>query len=167
LKNTELKSNKDQNNKSKTGFLRRYSLRKFLDQAKQLNGEPHYVAMGMAIGVFIGITPTIPFHTILAVLIAFICRGSKPAAMAGVWFSNPFTIPFFYYASYKAGHFILGKTMPFDQKYDSILELAKIGFETTLAMLTGGAVIAIIPAVLTYFITKKFFLKIRSKKSRI
>jgi uncharacterized protein (DUF2062 family) len=160
-----LESDIDKNRRA--GFLSRYSFREFINRAKNLNGEPHYIAMGMAIGVFIGITPTIPFHTILAVLIAFICRGSKPAAMVGVWFSNPLTIPLFYYASYKAGNFILGKTMPFDQKYDSILELAKIGFETTIAMLTGGVVIGIIPAILSYFITKKIFMKIRSKKNRI
>lgn len=145
----------------------RYRLREFINRAKNLNGEPHYVAMGMAIGVFVGITPTIPFHTILAVLIAFICRGSKPAAMVGVWFSNPFTIPFFYFASYKAGHFVLGKSMPFDQKYDSLLELVKAGLDTTLAMIAGGAIIGIIPSLLAYFVTKKIFSKIRSKKNRI
>ena len=39
----------------------------------------------LAIGVFIGITPTIPLHTILAVSLALLVRGSKLAAALGVW----------------------------------------------------------------------------------
>ena len=67
---------------------------------KRLNGDPHYVATGMAIGVFVGITPTIPLHTVLALALAFLFRVSKVAAALGVWCSNHVTIPFFYYWSY-------------------------------------------------------------------
>ena len=69
--------------------------RRSLARIKELNGDPHYVALGMAIGVFVGVTPTIPFHTALALGLSFIFRGSKAAAAIGVWFSNPITIPFF------------------------------------------------------------------------
>ncbi len=41
---------------------RSYNFREFFEHAKKLQGDPHYVAMGMAIGVFVAITPTIPFH---------------------------------------------------------------------------------------------------------
>lgn len=36
----------------------------FITRFKKLQGTPHYVAKGMAIGIFIGVTPTIPFHMI-------------------------------------------------------------------------------------------------------
>ena len=141
--------------------------RKFFSRIKKLKGDPDYVAKGMAIGVFISITPTIPFHTVLALLLAFSLNGSKPAAVIGVWFSNPITIPFLYLASYKAGGFLLGNSIPFDQKYDSLLELMKLGMDVTLAMLVGGIIIGIPPALLTYGITKKIFVKIHSKKARL
>jgi len=147
-------------------FSRKSRIRKLLSRFKKLKGDPHYVGMGMAIGVFVSLTPTIPFHTILAVLLAFILRGSKPAAMIGVWLCNPLTIPFFYLASYKVGSYIVDSPLPFDQKYDSILELLKMGMNTTLAMTAGGVIIGILPALAAYVITKNIFVKIHLKKTR-
>lgn len=144
----------------------KHNLRQYAIQIKQLQGDPHYVALGMAIGVFIGVTPTIPFHTLIAVALAFLFRCSKPAAALGVWFANPLTIPFFYLASYKVGMFFLGKASPFDiEKYESILEIFKLGADVTLAMLFGGIIIGIPPAVGIYFITRRIFTRIRSRSA--
>ena len=149
----------------KSGFFsRRYNVREFIERAKKLQGDPHYVATGMAIGVFVSITPTIPFHTVIAIALAFVFKGSKPAAAVGVWFSNPVTIPFFYLGSYKAGMLILGNTAPFDAKYKSVLELMKLGLDVTVAMITGGVILGIFPGIAAYFITRKIFRTIRSRK---
>ena len=135
---------------------------------KELHGDPHYVAIGMAIGVFIGVTPTIPFHTVIALSLAFIVRGSKAAAAIGVWFSNPFTIPFFYKGSYDLGIFILGNSAPFSTEFESILELLKLGTDVTVAMLTGGIILGILPGIAAYFITLRIFTKLKlRKKSKI
>ena len=56
-----------------------------LERIRQMNGDPHYVALGMAIGVFVAVTPTIPFHTVLAIGLSILLRGSKAAAILGVW----------------------------------------------------------------------------------
>ncbi|MEJ2656004.1 MAG: DUF2062 domain-containing protein, partial [Desulfobacterales bacterium] len=128
------------------------------------DGDPHYVAMGMAIGVFIGITPTMPFHTVLAVGLAFILRGSKAAAALGVWFSNPITAPFFYVGSYKVGIYILGNAAPFNLKYESLLELVDLGIDVTVAMIAGGIILGVLPGVASYFITRKIIKVIRSKR---
>ena len=141
----------------------KYNLRQCVSHVKNLQGNPHYVAMGMAIGVFVGVTPTFPFHTALAVLLAFVLRGSKPAAAIGVWFGNPVTMPFFYLASYRLGMFFLGRPSPFDEKYESILELLNLGMDVTVAMLVGGAIIGIPPAVAAYVITSTLIRKIREK----
>ena len=106
---------------------------------RTLEGDPHYVALGMAIGVFVGVTPTIPFHTVIAVSLAFVFKGSKPAAAIGVWFANPVTIPIFYIGSFKLGTLILNKPIPFDVKFESIKELMALGLDVTLAMVVGGA----------------------------
>ena len=116
------------------------------DNVKKLQGEPSYIAMGMAIGVFIGITPTIPFHTLIAVALAFLLKGSKPAAAVGVWVANPLTIPFLYYGSFKTGTLLLNKPIPFDVKFESIKELLSLGTDVTIAMVIGGAILGILPA---------------------
>ena len=146
----------------------REKIRHLITRFKQLNGDPHYVALGMAIGVFISVTPTIPFHTVIALALAFILRGSKAAAAIGVWFSNPVTIPLFYKGSYDLGISILGNSAPFGTEYESILELLKLGADVTIAMITGGVILGILPAIAAYFITRRIFIKLRlRKKSRI
>ena len=146
----------------------REKIRHLITRFKQLNGDPHYVALGMAIGVFISVTPTIPFHTVIALALAFILRGSKAAAAIGVWFSNPITIPLFYKGSYDLGISILGNSAPFSTEYESILELLKLGADVTIAMITGGVILGILPAIAAYFITRRIFIKLRlRKKSKI
>jgi len=159
-----MKGTKDNTASSrKPSVVWKHNFREFIEKAKTLQGDPHYVAMGMAIGVFISITPTIPFHTVTAIFLAFIFRGSKPAAAVGVWFCNPLTAPAFYLASYKVGMLILGRAAPFHVKYESILELAKLGLDVTVAMLIGGVILGIIPGIAAYVITRKIFTKIRQR----
>ena len=146
----------------------REKIQHLITRFKQLNGDPHYVALGMAIGVFISVTPTIPFHTVIALALAFILRGSKAAAAIGVWFSNPITIPLFYKGSYDVGISILGNSAPFNIEYESILELLKLGADVTIAMITGGVILGILPGIAAYFITRRIFIKLRlRKKSKI
>jgi uncharacterized protein (DUF2062 family) len=132
-------------------------------RVKELQGDPRYIANGMAIGVFVGVTPTIPFHTVIALALAFVFRGSKPAAAIGVWFANPVTIPFFYIGSFKLGTMILNKPIPFDVKFESITELMALGLDVTIAMIAGGAILGILPAVIAYILTYRIMIRVREK----
>jgi len=138
-------------------------IKQFLVHIKELQGEPRYIAMGMAIGVFVAITPTIPFHTVIAIGLAFILKGSKPAAIIGVWFSNPVTIPIFYYGCFKVGTLFLRDPVPYDIRFESIKELFDLGLDVTVAMLVGGVLLGIIPALVAYFVTYRFILKLRER----
>jgi uncharacterized protein (DUF2062 family) len=156
---------RDSNTDKPPGGLFKHYIREFVARVKNLKGDPHYVAKGMAIGVFISITPTIPFHTVLAVTLAFILRGSKAAAVLGVWFSNPLTAPIFYWGCYKAGMYLLGISAPFDVKYESILELINLGMDVTIAMIAGGIILGILPGIASYFITRKIIVTIRLRRA--
>ena len=146
---------------AKISFKDRF--RSFVERIKKLQGDPGYIAMGMAIGVFVGVTPTIPFHTVIAVALAFVLKGSKPAAAIGVWFANPLTIPIFYIGSFKLGTLVLNKPIPFDVKFESIKELMTLGLDVTIAMVVGGAILGIIPAIAAYFLTYRFMVLVREK----
>ena len=161
-----MKEAEKQHSSKKTGrLLQKYNIREFVERVKKLEGDPHYIAMGMAIGVFVGITPTMPFHTVIAVALAFILRGSKAAAAIGVWFCNPISAPFFYLGSYNTGMFIFGNSAPFDVKYESVLELLKLGVDVTMAMVVGGIILGILPGFASYFITRKIITTIQSRKT--
>jgi uncharacterized protein len=145
----------------------KYRFNAFVKKAKKLQGDPHYIAMGMAVGVFVGMTPTFPFHTAIALFLALILRGSKPAAIIGVWVGNPFTMPFFYLGSYMIGTFLLDHSTPFDIKYASITKLLELGLNTTLAIVTGGVILGIFPALGTYFVARKAFTVISTRRKKL
>jgi uncharacterized protein len=145
----------------------------FVEKIKRLHGDPHYVALGMSIGVFVAITPTIPFHTILAVGLAVLFKASKPAAILGVWVSNPLTVVFLYIACYKVGHFffeIPGQALKsiellihhfksdleLYEKIIYFIEFIKTRLRTFLIMIFGGVILGVPSGVMAYYATKKF-----------
>jgi uncharacterized protein (DUF2062 family) len=152
--------------KSPRGAKIKSKIRHWAKRTKALNGEPRYVAMGMAVGIFVSATPTIPFQTIIAVALAFIMRGSKAAAALGVWLSNPITFPVFYLASYKIGAFLFGISTDPAIAGHTAPDLLKLGFDISLAAITGGIVIGIILAIGAYIITFQIVHKIRSSEKR-
>lgn len=139
-------------------------LNAFIQRFKELNGNPHYIALGMAVGIFVSFTPTIPIQTVIAVPIAFILRGSKSAAAIGVWLSNPVTLPFFYYVEFKMGCLLLGRSISFKARYESVTLILKLGWDVTLVMMVGGVFLGIIAAVITYFVTRRLAVAVHMKR---
>ena len=145
----------------------RQRIKRGAEQLRDLPGEPHYVAKGMAIGVFVSITPTIPFHTLIAVALAFIFRASKIAAAIGVWFSNPLTIPIFYFASFRVGRLLFGNLPACSGACESITNLLKLGVEVALATIVGGIVVGLGPATAAYFITRTIIARMKSRRESV
>lgn len=73
----------------------------------RLDEAPRRIALGMAIGVFIGITPFYGLHTLLALLVAFLFRLNKAATVTGAWINLPWFAPFVYAFSHKLGQAVL------------------------------------------------------------
>jgi|SRR3989339_155136 len=138
-------------------------LRDFYRQFISLQGDPAEIALGMAIGVFVGVTPTIPFHTALIVLIGITFRQNIAAAYLASWVvSNPLTVPILYLSQYKLGRFLLGMgggCFQFDDY--SLRVLAATGREIVVPLLVGGICMAPFFAVPAYFICRYFVRKIR------
>jgi uncharacterized protein (DUF2062 family) len=146
------------------GSLRRQlwnRIQDWLNRVKNFSGDPHFVALGMAIGVFVAATPTMPFQTVVAVTLAYFLRSSKAAAAIAVWLSNPITFPVFYLASYKVGTLFFGTAASSNVGSDPV-PILKMGADITIAAFTGGLIIGLCLATATYFITRKIYTKIRS-----
>jgi len=144
----------------------RERLSQMLVRMRQLEGNPHYIALGMGVGIFISMTPIIPLQTIVAVTLAFLVRGSKSAAALGTWLSNPLTIPLVYYADYKLGCVLLNcQTIVENIAFDSFSQLMGLGLEVTSAMLLGSLVIGLVLGVAAYFITFRVFASIRRQSN--
>jgi len=66
------------------------------------------ISRGMLVGLFWGFIP-MPFQMAGVLVVTPLMRFNVPIAIAMVWLSNPFTMPFMYYMEYLTGNFILGR----------------------------------------------------------
>ena len=128
----------------------RYHWLKFL----RLQEDPRKLAWGMTLGVFIGITPTIPFHTVLVLSLAALLRVSPVTAFIGIQIGNPLTVPAIYLAAYKVGQFLLyrGKPLVFPETF-SFKAWICVLWQGGVALQVGGVILAIPPAIVAYFLT--------------
>ncbi len=140
----------------------RYHWLKFL----RLQDDPRKLAWGMALGIFIGITPTIPFHFISVITLAPLLRISPVAAFLGIQVMNPLTIPILYLAAFKVGHFLLhgGAPLRLPETY-TIANSLDLLWRGGLALQLGGVIIAVPPAIASYFLTMWIIKRYRRLKA--
>ena len=72
-----------------------------------IDDTPHRIALGVAIGLFVALTPTISLQMIIAVGVAAILRANKAVVIPLVWITNPLTAVPIFYANYRIGAAIL------------------------------------------------------------
>ncbi len=137
---------------------------------KRMHGDPAVLARGVALGTFVGITPTIPLHTITIVCLSPLLRASPFAAIvASLIVSNPLTIPLEYFASWKIGTMITGFTIPWTEVnallhqvehtdiWNACLLILHKSVKLMEAMITGGVVLALPAATGAYFVSLHFY----------
>jgi uncharacterized protein len=144
----------------------RKKFRHFYEKFIWLKGEPTSIAYSLAIGVFVGTTPTIPFHTMIIVSMGFMFRQNITAAYIGSWIiSNPLTIPLLYLSEYQLGISLLGMA-PYDLSFKDYAQgsIATMGWQIFVPLLTGGIIMAPILAVSAFFISRRLIIAGRAKK---
>lgn len=143
--------------KTSSGFSR---LKRFLRytylKITRIRENPHSIAMGLSVGVFVGCLPIIPFQTVTALGIAFSLRCSKIAAALGTWITNPLYAPFVYYGLYLVGRMIipLGRK-EFEPEDLTIQTLINIGWDFFWLMFFGGVAVGLVLSFTTYFLSVK------------
>jgi len=139
-------------------------IREFYTRFLSLSGGPDEIARAMALEVFIGATPTIPFHTALVMVSCLAFRQNITAAILGATIiSNPLTIPFLYLAAYELGAVVLGLSAnPFAVASYDIRAILEIGLHILYPLLVGGLLLAVAFAVPSYFLTRHAVVRMRT-----
>ncbi|MHC5056146.1 MAG: DUF2062 domain-containing protein [Planctomycetota bacterium] len=81
----------------------RVVLRRALRRIVYSRSSSQSIAAGVALGVFVGLTPTVGFQMLIAALAATVLRVNRLAAVFPVWLTNPATIVPIYYFEYQVG----------------------------------------------------------------
>ncbi len=151
------------------------AFRYYMIRLLRLRGDPFELARGISIGIFVALTPTIPFHTILTVTFCTIGRGNLLAGViASLLISNPITIPLQYLIAWKLGTMLTGTSFSWQRikhlmdmiHHAGIFGAAKLiymqGFKLVGSMLVGGVALALPCAIIVYFLF--LYLYMRRKK---
>lgn len=150
-----------------------FSLKPLLQRFWQLQGAPIALARGTAVGVFTGILPLTPLRTILNVTLTVPARSSTVAAiLTCTLVCNPFTILPCYYVSWLIGTWLfpgrlswIGLQAAVQQMQQAgLIEAFRIvgtlGLDAILVLLTGGTLLALPLAVVSYPFALRFFRRI-------
>lgn len=147
---------------------------------QRLKGDPYALAGGFAIGVFIGCTPTIPFHTVAIIVATLASRTSTVAGILSSWVvCNPFTYLPIYYLSLVIGNAatpyhlnwekiksLLELLLTSDSIMHSIDVIMGLGYEAIVIMLVGGVILAIPCTILSFYLSLKFFIAVKQKRAQ-
>jgi uncharacterized protein (DUF2062 family) len=131
------------------------SLKRFYGRFLRIRGHPRETALGLALGIFIGMTPSIGIQMATAVLVAALFKWNKISAATGVWITNPLTAPFIYSINYLIGARLLeikgGYSLTPEISVAGISHMLHSAPEIFWALLVGGAVLGLPLAVAGYY----------------
>jgi uncharacterized protein (DUF2062 family) len=104
----------------------------------QLDESPWRTALALAVGVFISFTPFWGFQTLLALVIATVCRLNRAVTVTGTWLNLPWFAPFVYGGALKLGALML----------PGLSGLAGL----SASLLVGTTTLGLVAAVLTWLV---------------
>ncbi len=148
---------------------------------RRLKGSPPSLALGFTIGVFVGLTPTIPFHTIILVVLTIVSRSSFLAAFIASWIvCNPFTYIPIYYTSVILGNLVTPYSLNWNKIHATreillsheatfflkMQVLRDLGLESCLVFIVGGVLLALPLSLISYYPVLLFFQQISKRKKK-
>ena len=143
------------------------STKKLILQIIKGRGSSRQIALGFAIGVFVGVFPTFGLGLIFTSALAVIIRFNLPASIVGGAIStNPLTTPLCIAASYKIGKLITGTKINLKiSDSESIYYMSN--FKTFgKNFLIGNFLLSLFLSIISYFIVKALIDAYRKKRRK-
>lgn len=119
---------------------------------------PDEIAVGVAIGIFIGFIPLIGVHTLMAFALAYFLRLNTFLVLLGTQISNPVSFPFQIFLSAEIGSLLLnGKLL--DIKFSKDISYLE---HYILPIIVGSLVLGILASLFSYMSLKSFLKRRKS-----
>jgi uncharacterized protein (DUF2062 family) len=136
-----------------------------------LRGTPREIALGFALGLFVGMSPYMMCHTVTAVFLASLLRWNKLSAAAGVFITNPVTAPFFYALTFNVGAALMPETaahlsLPGEFSVAALMAVIRSGPEILWILTIGGVVTGIPIALAGFFAAERLIRAYRRRRLR-
>ncbi len=129
-----------------------------------IKDPPWKIALTFSIGLFIGMSPLIGFHTVIALTLAILFRLNKIVILLATYLTNPWTIVPVYTFSTFIGARILHREIKIniDWTHITISEIVKSARELLLPFIIGTLIVGFVSSVLSYIIIYAVLTKRRS-----
>ena len=106
------------------GRIGRLAYERVLRPVLGINDSARSIALGLTIGVFVAMTPTVGIQMPIVFVLCSLARGNRVAGLAMTWISNPVTTLPMYYGYYRLGLLFTGGD--------------EVDYEDVRAILDGG-----------------------------
>ncbi|HEY0793433.1 MAG TPA: DUF2062 domain-containing protein [Chthoniobacterales bacterium] len=148
----------------------------FREKCKQvlsLDGPPHAIALGMAVGMFFGLIPLWGLKTLLAIGIARLLQGSVAAAAIAVTLHDLILplLPLVLRWEYKVGYWLLSRPHAFPPRLQLVHHHPAVWLHWSTFLTVGrpllvGSVIVATPiAVVTYYLARILLERWKAKRT--
>ncbi len=164
----------------------RVAFRKALRRVIYSRGSSQSIAGGAALGVFVGLSPTVGFQMIISAVLATVFRLNRLAAILPVWITNPVTIPPIYYFEFVVGSWIVpygGGAQVMDKFHAVSGKIAEVsladfwattaaafsamgqlGAEILVPLIVGSLICGVVAAAVTYPVALWTVNRVRAKR---
>ncbi|BAI81161.1 conserved hypothetical protein [Deferribacter desulfuricans SSM1] len=128
----------------------------------EVNRTASIIALSSAIGVFIGFSPYLGLHTVLAIAIAYVFNLPIYPLILGAYITNPITFIFIYAFCYKVGLWLtdINTKISIDWNHLTWHDLFTNVKGMLIPFFVGTHVVGVIASImaycLVYFVLKKY-----------
>ena len=121
-------------------------------------------ARGLALGIFIGMTPTMGAQIVLTGIASCLLRVNIPIALAGSLITNPFTAPIIYPLQYKLGVWLVG--VPHVEELRGYTGTMRMFMRYAKPLWAGSIVSGLAGATIAYLLVAGIWSQVRHLRHR-
>ncbi len=150
--------------------------RTILKKLLGIEDSAHSIALGTAIGMAVGMTPTVGAQSVIVIVLVFLTRRifhfNRMAALLTIYISNPLTLVPIYYFLYWVGTFFVPGTVT-QEDFARIVEyngaggwwtaIKELFVDVGTPLLIGTAVVAPVSGLLTYPAVYSLLIRFRGR----
>lgn len=148
----------------------------------QLDDSSESIARGLALGIFVGMTPTVGIQMGIVAIVNTLAKANRMAGVAMVYISNPLTMIPIYWFDYQIGRWILGQPDSIDRAaferifrlegpnlyaklQDFVIQLAQFSWEVAGPLFLGGFVLGAALGLMSYPLALRMIRRYRGETS--
>ncbi|GAK60286.1 hypothetical protein U27_00177 [Candidatus Vecturithrix granuli] len=136
-----------------------------------IQGDPRNIAKGFALGIFVGMTPTMGIQMAIAAFLAALLKWNPISAMMGVWITTPATAPAIYGVTYLVGAKIYtsltDQRLPMSFRVRELPEMLAKTPKIFTALTIGGVLLGLPLAIVSYYAALFFIKEYRKDKEKL